>query len=113
VERAKDLSNGAVFVDAFYPRSASRHIVTFVNNYQMEFGEIPSATEAFAYDAASLLDRTLLVSGESPSRQDVRNLLREVREFPGVTGKISFRDGEFYRELKVLTFQDGRISEIN
>lgn len=111
-ERAKTYVGSSIFVDAFYSQSESPEIRAFVTGYQSTFGEAPTALEAQTFDAASLLERALVLaaaSGGSVGRSEVRDQLMSIRDFSGVTGSISYNDGEFTRRLKILRIMNNRV----
>ena len=68
--------------------------------------------DALAYDAASVLE-LILLANDKITRSELRDRLREVRNFPGVTGKINVRGSEFDRDLRILTVdKQSRIVEV-
>ncbi|MBC7690399.1 MAG: penicillin-binding protein activator [Methylotenera sp.] len=110
VARLQNFAEGAVFTDAFFAQSEAPAIKNFVSRYQTAYGQEPGPIDALAYDAASILEKTL--ASESPkSRSDLKDELRKVKNFDGITGKISFQNGDFNRVLNVLTVQKGQIIE--
>jgi branched-chain amino acid transport system substrate-binding protein len=109
--RAGPSAENAVFVDAFYAESGASSVKKFVETYRATLGTDPTSMEAVAYDAAEVLEWALTREA-SPTRADVRDNLREVRELKGITGKISYRDGQLARELKLLTIKGGKVSEL-
>jgi len=111
--RAQSYAEGAVFVDGFFADSQTPVVREFVDKYKATFGDDPSEMEALAYDAARVLDWTLTGLGASADRTSVRARLAETRNFPGVTGRITYQDGSFDRALKVLTVSKGHIIEMS
>src|SRR5690606_26346374 len=109
IRRAQRHAEGALFTEAFSPGSSSTPTQTFVKKFRTTFGEEPGAMEALAFDAASLVE-TALVSG-ADTRSELRDELKTLVNFPGVTGRISWRDGLFTRNVTIMTIKDGRISE--
>jgi ABC-type branched-subunit amino acid transport system substrate-binding protein len=110
LSRAQSYGENATFVDAFFPESNSSSSKKFYEKYRSTFNQDPSSLEALAYDAGLLL-QSVLSSGRSISRADLRDRLKNVRDFPGVTGKLSFKEGQFFRDLKVLTVKNGHFVE--
>ncbi|MEZ4601172.1 MAG: penicillin-binding protein activator [Syntrophotaleaceae bacterium] len=104
---------GAVFVDGFFPHSDYPFVKDFVNRYFETYGEEPSILEAQGYDAAGII---LSLAGRSNtrSREDLRNALSIVRNYPGVTGATSFDlEGDARKVLFLLQVQNGAIVQIN
>ena len=110
ITRAQASAEGAIFVDAFYSRSTSPGVKKFVTKYQSTFGEEPGVLEALGYDAAIILNSVL--GNRSRARIEVRDDLKSLNNFPGVTGKISYRAGQLARSLTFLTVRRGQIEEI-
>jgi hypothetical protein len=50
-----------------------------------------------------------LSAREGLSRADLRDRLRDVKNFTGVTGRISYQDGHLSRDLKILTVKGDKI----
>jgi ABC-type branched-subunit amino acid transport system substrate-binding protein len=107
--RASSYAEGAVFADAFFAESASAAVKKFLARYRATFGQDPGAIEALAYDAASLVEQA---ARGTKTRVELRERLKAVAGFPGITGKIAYRDGQFTRNLTMLTVRGGRVSEL-
>ncbi|BCA78304.1 penicillin-binding protein activator [Desulfuromonas sp. AOP6] len=103
----------AVFVDGFYPYSPYPFVRDFVARYFEVYGEEPSILEAQGYDAAMLM-LSILSRPEIRTREDFRQALLQVVNYPGVTGATSFDvDGEAEKVLFILQVQNGNIVQIN
>ena len=101
-----------LFVDAFRNDSESPAVQAFIKRYQDTYQQEPTSFEALAFDAGQIL-RQALTSGSTPTTAaEVRDRLKGTRNFPGVTGQISYKDGEFFRNLSILTLKDDKISEL-
>jgi len=111
ISRAQSYGEHATFVDAYFADSKSQTSKNFTTHYKAVFGQDPTSFEALAYDAASLLKFTLSSSSSNLSRSDIRDRLKSIRDFQGVTGKITYRDGQFFRNLTVLTVKNGHFAE--
>ena len=105
--RAQKSAESAYFVDAFSAQSTQPAVKKFVDKFRATFGQEPGAMEAFAYDAASIVEKSL-----APTRSELAERLRHVGEFPGTTGRITYDQGVFTRNLKILTVRDGQITEV-
>jgi branched-chain amino acid transport system substrate-binding protein len=109
-QRAQSYADGVLFTDAFYPDSLSLMSRKFVENYKTNFNGAPTTMEATAYDAALVLQHALN-DGGAPDRDELRSRLQKIKDFPGATGKITIDKGLFSRDLKVLTFAHGKVTE--
>ncbi len=104
---------GAVFTDGFYRYSPYPFVQAFVNSYFERFGEEPTILEAQGYDAAGIL-LAQLSRGEDLTRDDLRNALSRLRNYPGVAGATSFdAQGDAQKVLFLLQVQNGNIVQIN
>ncbi|NDD93075.1 hypothetical protein EBZ37_13460, partial [bacterium] len=69
--------------------------------------------EAVAFDSALNLGR--LISAESRGlavdRSKLAVAIRQIRDVPSVTGKISVSNGVWIRELRPLTIRDSEVVE--
>ena len=100
-------SYGAVFAPGFYPDLRDQVIGDFVDRYRAQFGTVPSALEAYAYDAGALV-RYVLARG-ARSRGQVASQLANIK-LVGLTGEIRFGperaradDGLLYRVSRLST----------
>ncbi len=66
------------------------HIKTFAESYQAKFGEAPDIYAAHGYDTMKVVAEAL--RGRAPLPSEVPKGLRDVKDFPGVTGSISFNE---------------------
>jgi ABC-type branched-subunit amino acid transport system substrate-binding protein len=110
ITRTQPYAEHATFVDAYFPDSKSQTVRNFAEKFKTQFGQEPTAFEAIAYDAANLL-KYVLSSSHNLTRSDVRDRLKEVRDFTGVTGKMNYKDGQFFRDLRVITVKNGKFVE--
>ena len=113
VKRAQAFADGSVFVDGLFNDSDSIPAQKFITRFMRDNGNPPTTIEAMAYDAALAVETALreLAPG-TISRSDVRARLRGIKDLPGATGRISYRDGEYTRNLTMLTVKGGKITEL-
>lgn len=97
------------FVDTFASDNPLPEFRDFQTRYQQAYETRAGAMEAVAFDAASIVNQILKRSDENLTRSSMRDLLSQVKNFPGSTGKISFSAGEFVRPLKVFSLSKGSI----
>jgi ABC-type branched-subunit amino acid transport system substrate-binding protein len=67
--------------------------------------------EAVSYDAALVLSHAMEKAGSSFSRKELLDRIKDTKSLEGVTGKISYRDGQLDRDLKILTLRGSQILE--
>jgi branched-chain amino acid transport system substrate-binding protein len=111
IARAGQFAEGSVFVDGFYAGSQTHSSKKFIEEYRTTFNSEPTLVEALAYDAAHVL-ASIMRSGKVTSRADLRDRIMSLRDFPGVTGKISYQAGRLTKRLSFLTVKGGRIEEV-
>lgn len=109
--RSEGYGPRAFFVEGFFPQSQDATTKKFVEKYQAAFGQEPSSLDAVAYDAANVLEHAMNQAGNDRTRLEILDRLKSLRGFPGTTGRLTYRDGVFLRELKVLTVRDGKFAE--
>lgn len=102
----------SVFVDGFFSASYRPEVNDFIDAFYSAYGREPATMEALVYDAADILVR-LLLENRGITREDFRNGLARIKDYPGVSGKTTFpisRDAE--KDLFILTVKDDRIMEV-
>jgi len=107
-----------VFVDSFFPGSKTRAMdqlkrihEQILYRHQNYIG--PSSYTAHAYETLMLLMK-LLNYERNQSHLDLKNALKNIRNFQGVTGKLRFDDfGEAEKEIHLLTLHRGKIQPLN
>jgi branched-chain amino acid transport system substrate-binding protein len=109
--RAQAAAQNAYFLDAFFADDPSPQTRKYVEKYKATFNQDPDAMDALAYDAAHVVE-SILARDSAIGRADLKDRLQSVKNFPGVTGKLTFQDGQFMRDLKILTTdKQGKIIE--
>lgn len=100
----------AVFVDGFFAASSRPATQAFVAAYRSQFHEAPQILDAQAHDAA-LMVRQALAAG-ARSRSELVPTLRRIRTIDGASGTIGVGAQGLQRELFLLRYARGRISEV-
>ena len=73
----------------------------------------PSSYTAHAYDTLMILMQ-LLNDERNQSHRDLKDALKKMEYFQGVTGKLRFDNkGEAIREIHLLTLKSGKIQLLN
>ncbi len=113
LKRAGAFADGSVFVDGLFADSNSVAAQKFITRFMRDAGTAPTTIEAMAYDAGLAVEAALRdLNPGSISRSDVRNRLKSISDLAGATGKITYRDGEYARNLTLLTVKGGKITEL-
>lgn len=86
LQNAERYVQGALLCPGFYPAEDNRS-ASFMTRFREIHGQVPSATDAYAYDALSVLRST--IERGAKSRSDVLRMLATTT-FEGITGDIRF-----------------------
>lgn len=98
---------GIRFTGFFHPEVEYPGTKEFVANFKEKYGIEPDTYAALAYDSAKIILEGIKANGAT--REGVYSYLREVQDFPGVAGPVSFDDdGENNRSIIILTVKDGK-----
>lgn len=100
---------GAVFVDGFFRDSPAPAVRSFVEYYLQKYGEEPSILAAQGFDVVGMLLTALETPGVG-SREELRQALAGLQNYPGVTGTTTFDpQGDASKGLFLLQVRDGQI----
>ena len=103
---------GAIFVDGFFVDSPAPAVHDFVEKFHRRYAKTPDLLAAQAYDSMLILTQTL--KDGARTRDELRDALLKVRDFPGVSGTTSFdADGNAAKIPFLLSIQNGRIVQLN
>lgn len=80
--------DGSYFSNHYSAESESPAVKEFVTKYQNRFGEIPDGLAAMGYEAAQILAYAMKQT-KNLTPEEIRDALAAVKEFPGVTDKIT------------------------
>ena len=85
-------AEGATFCNHYWPEARVDAVAKFVTQYRNKYGQTPDDVAALTYDSFKLLAKAL--SGAAKlDREGIRDALSKIREFEGVTGKMTFKEG--------------------
>ncbi len=112
IEMARQYVQDAIMPDGFFAESASGEAMDFVRTFYKIFNQKPEFIEAVAYDTAMILFQMV-------SRPDIRfrsvlkNKLKKLTDFQGVTGLTSFDNrGDVRKKLYLLQIKGKRFVEL-
>lgn len=99
---------GAYFSTHYAPDIATPKAQAFIQAYEAKYGKKPDDVAALTYDAGLLLCNAITQAG-SLDRLKVRDALAQVKEFEGVTGKMTFQGGgDPIKSAVILEVKDGQ-----
>jgi len=99
--------NGCYFSNHYSPDDADPNVQKFVSDFKARYGTVPDALAATAYDAARILfdaiKRANALDGAA-----IRDALAATKEFPGVTGKVTFNENrDAVKPIVMIKIQEG------
>jgi branched-chain amino acid transport system substrate-binding protein len=83
--------DNSYFSNHYSSEDPKPEVQSFINKYKNKYGEIPDGLAALGYDAAKILIEAM-ISAKSISGPDIKNALKETKDFKGVTGKITINE---------------------
>ncbi len=103
---------GAIFTDCFFLNSTRPEVREFIDRFYVAWGREPDSVEALAYETAQIIVK-LIAEGAVEIREDLRDQLSRIENYPGITGTISFLDErDAQRPLHILAVVDNEIIRI-
>jgi branched-chain amino acid transport system substrate-binding protein len=108
IELAKGAAEGVYFTQLQYtPDSSDPMTKTFVEEFKNHYNTEANIIAAYGYDAMKVLAFAMERSDLNP--ESIKNELYKVKEFKGVTGKITFdKNGDVIQPMGVKTVQNGK-----
>jgi len=108
VEIGGEALDGAYFGNHYSPQDPDPAVQRFVEAYRARFGQVPDSIGALAYDAARLLADAIRRAGSTAGAR-VREALAATKDFPGVTGVLTFDlERNPVKPITVLRIEKGR-----
>jgi len=80
--------NGCYFSTHFSPKDKAPKVQDFVAKYQAKFHAMPDGMAPLGYDAMAILAEAIKTAGSTDAAK-IRDALAGVKDFDGVTGKIT------------------------
>jgi branched-chain amino acid transport system substrate-binding protein len=113
IKLAGNAANGAIVASPWFPGKDDKKVQKFVADYKAKYGKEPDQFAAQAYDALYIMAAALEKSGSSTDRTKLRNSLKTIKDFPGVTGKFAFDEKRNpAMDVTVLTVSNGTFVEL-
>lgn len=99
--------NGSYFTNHYSPYDTDPAVVKFVGDYKNLYGAIPDALAATAYDAARIMFDAIK-RANSLDGKAIRDALAATKDFPGVTGVVTFNaDRDAVKPIVMIEIKDG------
>ncbi len=112
IEMARHHIQGAIMPEIFFAESGSPEVRNFVASFEYAFGDKPGFIEAVAYDTALLMFE-LISRPDVRFRASIKEKLKTMQPFPGITGPTSFGlDGDAHKKLHLLEISGRRFVEV-
>ncbi len=91
----------------FFPDEPRPEVQEFVKGFEERYEQTPNVFAAVAYDAMNLLLHAIEQAGTD--REAIRQALADIKDFPGVTGKITFSEaGDVAKEYRKMHVKNGK-----
>lgn len=104
--------NGSYFTNHYSPYDTDPKVQKFVNDYKSRYGAVPDALAATAYDAAHIMFDAIkrAQSLEGPA---IRDALAATKDFPGVTGTVTFNENrDAVKPIVMIEIKDGGLYSV-
>lgn len=106
-----DVTQEAIFPSPFLPVEPNGESVRFAAAYDTRYGGQPGRLARLGYDAVRLIVQAVELTG--PSREDIVNALKGVRDYPGASGLITFGDHRENIHMPLYRIVDGAPVPLN
>lgn len=104
----QEAAEGVRFNGFFYSGIKEAHAEKFRKSFRERYGKEPDSYTALAYDSARLLIEAIKKNGAS--REGIYEYLSTVKQYPGVTGSITFdQNHDVISKITILTVRNGKI----
>jgi branched-chain amino acid transport system substrate-binding protein len=102
-------AEGATFCNHYAPEVRVDAVARFVTPYKNKYGQTPDDVAALTYDSFKLLAKAL-AGASRLDREAIREALSKIREFEGVTGKMTFKEGsgDPVKSAVMMRVEDGK-----
>ncbi|MBO8159660.1 ABC transporter substrate-binding protein [Thermosyntropha sp.] len=100
--------NNTYFTNHYSVQDQNPKVQKFVKAYKEKYNKEPDAFAALAYDAVQLLAQAIK-DANSTNPEDIKNALENIKDFEGVTGRMSI--DEQHNPVKagvIIEFKDGK-----
>ena len=113
IHMARDYVQEAIMADVFYAEDSNKKVQDFIAGFKELHGQSPGFIEALAYDTA-MINFYALSNLEIRSRNDLKEALKNLTHFTGVTGYTSFKEnGDSIKQLYLLQIENNQFVQLN
>ncbi|QRG69291.1 ABC transporter substrate-binding protein [Brevibacillus choshinensis] len=88
-EIAGPAADGLIVATPFSPEKQDEKVQAFVKAFEAKYNKKPDQFAAQAYDSLYIMSQSLLGAGKA-DREELRGQLAQLKDFAGVSGKLSF-----------------------
>ena len=110
LDLGKQNVEGFHVVGAMDPNAKDPKTLKFLNDFEKKYGHAPNTFAAQAYDAMLIILEGLAKFG--PDRAKLQNYVTTVQKFPGVTGKLTFKNGDVEKQLFRFVVEKGKFKQV-
>lgn len=110
IDIGKESVNGWHMFGQWIPTAKDPLVIKFVEDFQKKYNEMPVVFAAQAYDAMLIILEGLAKNG--PDREKLQGYVSRVHDFPGVTGKSTFKNGDVDKKLFRFTVVNGKFTQV-
>ena len=112
IDMARQYVQGAIMPDGFFAGSRTKNVRQFVEGFHKIFNENPGFIEAAAYDTALMMFQ-IVNRPDVRFRSAIKNELKGLSDFQGVTGLTSFEwNGDARKNLTLFKIRGQRFVEL-
>ena len=103
--------DGGIFTDGFFTQSTNPVAEAFTGSYENVFNREPNILSALGYDSANIL---VVAMKNATNRTDIKNNITALKDFNGVSGKITYNGSRIpVKTLYLLKVHGKRIIELS
>jgi branched-chain amino acid transport system substrate-binding protein len=113
IHLAQNYVQEAIMADAFYAKDLRKNVQEFIAVFEKIHGQRPGLIEALAYDIA-MINFNALSNAEIRSRNELKDALKSLKDFKGITGHTSFKEnGDSVKKLYLLQIENNKFVQLN
>jgi len=111
LRKVQQYVDGIIFCSSYFIDETDPDFVKFRNDFRVVMKRTPEVMELYGYDAMSIIVDA--VSNHNLTREDIADYLKNLTNFKGIKGTISFnKNNRVNSDIRLLTFKNGRIESI-
>lgn len=106
--KAKDALEGCYFSTHVSAENPDANVKAFIDKYRAKYSKEPDCYAFLAYDAGMILFDAIKKAGSTDGTK-IRDMLTQVKDFPGVSGKISINaQRNAVKPCVIIEIKDGK-----